>query len=211
MRGDLDMAIFDADGQRLSTSTTITDNETLQIQLSPGEYTIRVYGFLSSQNDYVLLTSDQDPVALTREIVEPTLIPDYRRGRAGQAVVNLQFDAPNDAVIYALTLSELKLPHAFLNDLRLTLMWNNEPISVIWDRNGELGRDGGFDDDFMPFTSEDITFNNRLYGGFAGLPANGTFGIKIEDLTEGDIGTLERLRVRMDYTVPISNPDPMME
>ena len=89
-------------------------------------------------------------------------------------------------------------------------MWNNEPIKVIWDRNGNFGRDGGLDDDFMPFTSEDITFKNRSYAGFAGLPAKGVFGVKIEDLTEGDVGTLDRLRVRLEYVTPVE-PAQMME
>ena len=79
-QGDLDMALYDTQGQRLSTSATITNNEGMQIQLSPGEYAVRVYGFLSSQNDYVLLRSDREPIELNAEILEATMIPDYRRG-----------------------------------------------------------------------------------------------------------------------------------
>ena len=59
----------------------------------------------------------------------------------------------------------------------------------------------GVDDDF--FSDRDIDLDNRMYSEFAGLPARGTFFIRVEDQLAGDTGRLESLEVEVEYLQPL--------
>ena len=74
---------------------------------------------------------------------------------------------------------------------------------TLGNRDGdEDGRDGGLDDDLLPDLSTDIWFEDRIYREFAGLPANGTFTLRIEDHAGIDTGTLTELEVEVEYLIP---------
>ena len=65
-----------------------------------------------------------------------------------------------------------------------------------------VGGDGGFDDDFLPFTGGDIDFDGRVYREFAGRPADGTFTLRVEDFAPEDTGRVERVEIEVEYLVP---------
>ncbi len=200
--GDLDMSLFDREGARLSSASTIDDNELIEIQLQPGEYTLRVYGYQAAQNDYVLIRSDR-PLQRTRSTLEEDApIPDLRRGRVGVLERSLTFDVPPGALIRRLTVRDLHVEHDFLNDLLLTMLWDGEHRATLWNREGQRGQDGGLDDDFLPFTSDDIDFDHRTYEPFAGLPADGTLTLRIEDRAERYEGRLTDFEVDLEFFLP---------
>ncbi len=61
--------------------------------------------------------------------------------------------------------------------------------------------DAGLDDDFL--SDRDIDFDNQVFSEFAGLPANGTFFLRVEDRLPGDTGTLDVLDIEVEYLLPI--------
>ena len=88
-------------------------------------------------------------------------------------------------------------------DLRVTAQWNGTERALLWNQQGDaLGQDGGEDDDELPFTEANIDFDERTYGGFAGLSATGTFTLIVEDRIPGDSGRLTALDVSVQYVVP---------
>ncbi|MBW4492767.1 MAG: pre-peptidase C-terminal domain-containing protein [Oscillatoria princeps RMCB-10] len=53
--GDLDLALYDADGNYISGSAGVTDNETISLQgLQAGDYYAQIYGFAGASNNYSL-------------------------------------------------------------------------------------------------------------------------------------------------------------
>jgi RHS repeat-associated protein len=52
--GDLDLELYNANGDFLSSATSITDNESLQVSLDSGSYFVRVLGFDTSSTVYDL-------------------------------------------------------------------------------------------------------------------------------------------------------------
>ena len=81
-------------------------------------------------------------------------------------------------------------------------MWNNVPRVFLWNHDGDYGFDGGLDDDELPFTGQDINFDQRSYSEFSGLPADGEFVLRVEDWVEGDTGRLTHLEVEVEYFLP---------
>ncbi|MDB9862585.1 clostripain-related cysteine peptidase [Litorivicinus sp.] len=53
--GDLDISLLDVNGEYLSSSASVSDNETVQVD-GPGEYYLRVYGYAGAMADYELTT-----------------------------------------------------------------------------------------------------------------------------------------------------------
>ena len=106
------------------------------------------------------------------------------------------------AVIRKLTVKNLLIEHTYLRDLRVSIGWNDEERVVLWNLQGDgNGRDAGADDDF--FSDRDIDFSNRMYSEFAGLPALGTFYIRIEDQLAEDTGVLKELEIEVEYLQPL--------
>ena len=92
-------------------------------------------------------------------------------------------------------------------ELRLTALWDGEERAVLWNHLGDYGFDGGFDDDFLPFTNDNINFDQRSYDGFSGLPANGQFTLRVDDWVEGDSGQVTNLDVEIEYfRIPREDP-----
>ena len=99
-------------------------------------------------------------------------------------------------------IENLKISHTYLRDLRITAGWNGEEKVVLWNTQGDVeGRDGGLDDDFL--SDRDIDFGGRIFSEFAGLPANGTFFLRVEDRLPEDMGTLDQLDLRIEYLSPL--------
>ena len=141
-----------------------------------------------------------DTVSATFDGAVP--IPDFD-GMPGVAEVDLDFRAPAGAVIRTLRVQDLDINHDWLPDLVVTLLWDGEPIKVVWNREGDAnGGDGGLDDDFLPGTGGDINFDNRDYRDFQGLSANGRLTLRVEDMGARDVGEIADFDVRIEYLVP---------
>jgi hypothetical protein len=198
-KGDLDFALFDDENNRLSASVSITDDEFISFQVQPGRYYVRVDGFSGSTNDYVVVQTIIPTRTARVSIHEPRQLRDYRRGAVGTTLIPLAFQAPDGAFIRRLVVRDLLIEHSFLNDLRISAQWNGVERAVLWNHNGDYGLDGGFDDDFLPFTSHNINFDHRTYSNFSGLPATGEFLLRVDDWVEGDGGQLTHLEVEIEY------------
>ncbi len=202
--GDIDVELYDAAGDRVANAVSSDDNELIEETLQPGSYVLRVYGYRGATNPYsVFVVSDAaDSVRVSDGLDRG--IPDFADGVPGVLEVDLDVEAPAGAIISELTVRDLIIAHTFLPDLVVTYLWNGEPIVTVWNRNGDdAGDDGGLDDDFLPFTGSNIDFDNRRYREFAGLPANGTFTLRIEDRAGVDVGDFENLEIEVDYLVPL--------
>jgi hypothetical protein len=198
-KGDLDLTLFDENNQRLSASVSITDDEVISFQAQPGRYYVRIDGFNGAINDYVLVQT-AIPTRTARVSLEGARpLRDYRRGVVGTTLIPLEFEAPPGAVIRRLVVRDLLLEHSFLNDLRISARWNGVERAVLWNHLGDYGLDGGFDDDFLPFTSQNINFDHRTYAEFSGLPATGEFVLQVDDWVEGDRGQLTHLEVEIEF------------
>ena len=200
--GDLDLGLYDENGDRLSTSVTVTDDELISLQLEAGTYFARVYGFQNHQNRYHLVKALEPTRRIRASIEEPIALNDYRRGLLGTIDIPLMIQAPEGARIRRLYIRDLQIQHSFLNDLRLIGVWNNVPRVFLWNHDGDYGFDGGLDDDELPFTGQDINFDQRSYSEFSGLPADGEFVLRVEDWVEGDTGRLTHLEVEVEYFLP---------
>ena len=88
------------------------------------------------------------------------------------------------------------------SDLLVYASWNDVQRAILWNRQGQRGLDGGLDDDFLPFTGDDIDFDFRVYEPFAGLPADGVFTLTIEDHASSYTGRLTDLEVEIEFFVP---------
>lgn len=202
--GDVDMRLYAANGaQPLFSSTSATDDELIDETLDAGTYHLHVFGFGDDTNRYVLFRSsgETDTLRLTDDNDYP--IPDAMGGQPGVREVQLNFNAPAGAVIRSLRVRDMVVQHEWLRDLVITLLWDGEPIVTVWNRDGdENGNDGGLDDDFLPFTGDDINFDNRDYREFAGLPATGQFTLRVEDRAGSDTGEIQDLDVQIEYLVP---------
>ncbi|MFN3202202.1 MAG: MopE-related protein [Bradymonadia bacterium] len=199
---DLDMELYREDvAAPVRRAVTFTDDEIIEGDYQAGRYAVRVYGAGSDTGNYNLVRSTGGLQSETEGFDnQVNNIPDN-----GQIVVPLQFqDAPEGAVIRRLEISDLFLEHDNLLDVRITARWNGEDIAIVWNRLGdEDGRDGGFDDDFFFDAGRpDIDLDNRVYRGFQGLPANGTFELLIEDVAGTNQGFLSTLEVEIDYLIP---------
>ncbi|MEE2756981.1 MAG: MopE-related protein [Myxococcota bacterium] len=199
---DIDVQIYDADNNRVAFSGSVNSNEVIETELDRGTYFVRVFGFSGSQNTYRLFRSAGQIGRARAEIDEAVEIPD-----PGEVRVPLTFaDAPEGAVLRHVAIRDLVLRHSDLRNLRLTLLWDGQPLQVIWDQQGDDdGRDGGEDDDFLPFTGGDINFDpgpERTYSAFLGRPATGTLELLIEDLVNREEGDLTRFDVEIEYYEP---------
>ena len=120
----------------------------------------------------------------------------------GIVIEEMYVDAPEDAAIRRVTIRDLEIEHTYLRDLKISIGWNGVEKAIIWNRQGDLnGRDAGLDDDFL--SDQDIDLDDRNYSQFAGLPARGTFFIKIEDQLAEDTGLLRNLEVEVEYLLPL--------
>ena len=202
--GDIDMLLYrEGEAAAIFRATSSDDDEVIDETLDAGTYQVRVYGFGDDTNRYVLFRSSGTTDTVRLQDDNEIAIPD--RGAMGPGVAEkvLNFQAPAGAVIRNLRLRDMIIEHDFLRDLVVTLLWNDEPIAVIWNREGDAdGGDGGLDDDFLPFTGDNIDFDNRDYRQFAGLPATGRFTLRVEDMAGADTGTIEDLDVEIEYLVP---------
>ena len=200
--GDLDLSLHDAQGERLSTSVTVTDDELITAQLDAGTYYARVYGFQGHQNQYHFIKALEPTRRIRATIRAPIQLNDYRRGLMGTIDIPLEIQAPEGSIIRRLYIRDLQIQHTFLNDLRLIGVWNGQPRVFFWNHDGAYGLDGGLDDDDSPFTHQDINFNQRSYSEFSGLPADGQFILRVEDWVEGDTGSLTDLDIEVEYFLP---------
>ena len=80
--GDLDIELYDADRTFIVGSSSVSDNETVEIS-EAGEYFLRVYGYAGAEANYQLSTSSIDGIA-----------PDYYEN-------NDSFDAPSNIGIFS--------------------------------------------------------------------------------------------------------------
>ena len=215
--GDLDVVLRDEQGNLRAMQSSTSDNESLVELLSPGRYYVTVSGYRAAQNDYVVVLSSD---VVDRVDARPACVPleecplfgeccarsrdlvDYNAQGYGVLEEQIQVDAPAGAVIRRLTIKDLRIEHSYLRDLRVSMGWDGEERLVLWNLQGdENGRDAGVDDDF--FSDRDIDLDNRMYSEFAGLPARGTFFIRVEDQLAGDTGRLESLEVEVEYLQPL--------
>ena len=206
--GDLEMALYpEGEAVAIETVRSSNDNELIERELQPGDYAIRVWGHRGATAPYQLFRSSGRLDTARRQLQNPpapVAIPDWAAGEPGVAEVTLSFDVPAGAVIRNLRVRDLDINHDWLPDLVVTLWWNGEQIASLWDRDGDRanGLDGGLDDDFLPFTGDDINFDNRDYAQFVGLPARGDLVLRVEDRGIGDSGTIEDLDIEIEYFEP---------
>ncbi|MGK0360154.1 MAG: subtilisin-like proprotein convertase family protein [Bradymonadia bacterium] len=202
--GDIDMLLYrEGDAAAVFRATSSDDDEVIDETLDAGTYQLRVYGFGDDTNRYVLFRSSGTTDTVRLQDDNSIAIPDRDAMSPGVAEKVLNFQAPAGAVIRSLRLRDMVIEHDFLRDLVVTLLWNGEPIVTIWNREGGVdGDDGGLDDDFLPFTGDNIDFDNRDYREFAGLPATGRFTLRVEDMARADTGSIEDLDVQIEYLEP---------
>lgn len=53
-QGDLDLSLYSEDGERLASSETVSDEESIEAELEPGSYLVLVYGYLDATGGYTL-------------------------------------------------------------------------------------------------------------------------------------------------------------
>ena len=203
--GDIDINLYrEGEDRPAFRSASLTDDESIEERLDAGVYYIRVFGFRGATNNYFLFrtSGDSDTVSLEAEV--PVAIPDrVAVDQPGIASADLEFEAPAGAVIRTVTIRSMNIDHEWLNDLVLVAAWNGEDRVTLWNREGDEGGDGGLDDDILPdLLSRDVYFEDRVYRQFAGLPANGTFTLRMEDHGFFDTGALSELEVEVEYLVP---------
>ncbi len=207
--GDIDVELYDPAGDRIADAISSTDNELIEIELTPGTYTLRVYGYLGARNRYNVFVASNETDSVRVEYEMDEGIPDAADGQRGVLEVNLPIEAPPGAIIRELVVRDLIVRHAFLPDLVVSYLWDDDPVVVVWNRAGdENGRDGRLDDDvlnnfFLPGSDDDIDFDDRRHREFAGRPANGTFTLRIEDTVSGGVGQFERIDLEVEYLVPL--------
>ncbi len=202
--GDIDMALHAAgETSPMRSARSTSDNELIELQLETGTYNVRVWGVGAAQNSYQLFRTSGQIETERQQLGEVIAIPDAMGGVFGVAEAALTFDVPAGALIRNLRVRDLDVNHDFLRDLFITGLWNGEQRVVLWNRQGDSdGNDGGEDDDFLPFTGGDINFDNRDYSEFAGLSAQGTFTLRVEDRAGGDDGEIADLDVEIEYFLP---------
>ncbi|MEZ4475087.1 MAG: MopE-related protein [bacterium] len=202
--GDIDMELFrDGQAAAVARAVSVTDDEVIDQQLDPGTYRVRVYGVGRATNRYSLFKTSGTTDTVSATFSGSVPIPDFANGMPGVAEVDLDFRAPAGAVIRTLRVQDLDINHDWLPDLVVTLLWDGEPIKVVWNRDGDAnGGDGGLDDDFLPLTGGDINFDNRDYRDFQGLSANGRLTLRVEDMGARDTGEIADFDVRIEYLVP---------
>ena len=111
---------------------------------------------------------------------------------------------------HQLWINKIVINHDCVPQLKVTLLWDDEPIYTPWNRQGRDCDDGGEDGqngaaDFADFAGgRDITFTGDQYhlDEFSGLDAQGEFTIKIEDFIAGKTGELVDVDVEIDYYIP---------
>ena len=202
--GDLDLELYGPGGaEPIARSFTSSDDEAIELELSPGSYQLRVYGWRGHTNAYRLFHTSGRTETLEQILQVPVAVPDRSADGPGVATVELFFDAPPGSLIRSLTIREMDVNHSWLPDLRIVAQWLDEDVVVLWNREGgNDGSDGGLDDDFLPFTGSDIYFDDRRYREFEGLPADGWFTLVVEDHAGGDTGEIDEIEVVIEYFAP---------
>ncbi len=202
--GDIDISLYrEGEDALVANSASLTDDESISEQLDAGVYFVRVRGFRGATNSYALFRTSGDSDTVVVETAGDVEVPDAEGGEPGVVSVDLDVAAPAGAVIRTVTIVGMNIDHEFLPDLVVVAAWNGVDLVTLWNRDGdEDGRDGGLDDDLLPDLSTDIWFEDRIYREFAGLPANGTFTLRIEDHAGIDTGTLTELEVEVEYLIP---------
>jgi len=206
--GDLDMTLESEALPNPILSWGVRDNEVIEEELPAGVYTVRISGVGDDQNQYRLFRTSGaiDTIRASME-GDNRPIPDYvggANGEAGLLDVDLPVDAPAGSIIRSLTIRTLDIDHSFLRDLRVSAHWDGIERAVVWDREGDFdGTDGNNDDDALELGGgNDITIEDREYPGFIGLPADGQFTLRIEDMAAVDEGEITELEISVEYLVP---------
>ena len=201
--GDIDLELYrEGEMAAVARSAGATDDEAIQERLDAGTYFLRIRGFRGATNTYQLFQTSGDSDTVRETVPDDVELVDRMGGENGVVTVDLDFAAPAGAVIRTVTIRDMNIDHSYLNDLVVVAQWNGVDVVTLWDRQGDMGSDGGLDDDFLPDLTRDIFFDDRVYRQFAGLPADGTFTLRIEDHAVADSGTLTSLDVQVEYLVP---------
>ncbi|MCB9543493.1 MAG: pre-peptidase C-terminal domain-containing protein [Myxococcales bacterium] len=201
--GDLDLELYNEAGVRVASSTGTSDTELIEGEMAAGTYRVRVFGYRGATGAYSLFRTTGETATVRVADGDDHPIPDSMGGVPGVVEVDLAVAAPAGALVSRVTVRDLVVSHDWLPDLVVTALWDGEPVVVLWNRQGDAnGGDGGLDDDFLPFTGDDINFDSRVYREFAGRPANGVFTLRVEDFAAEDTGRVENLEIEVEYLVP---------
>lgn len=218
--GDIDAQLSRVDGNgTIDFGISVDDNEVLEAEdLPPGDYLVKVYGLRDVQNQYrIFKTSGTISTSTYTNNTDQDLIDAGENAGVFTSEV-IRFDAvPAGAIVRQLKLKQLDINHRCLADLRVTLKWDGEPITTLWNRQGENCLDGGLDDDsalsvgcfggvgaarWNGRLGNDICFEDREYSEFGGLDAQGELTVEIIDYNQDNDGTLVNLDFELEFLLP---------
>lgn len=221
--GDLDVTLFDSNNSRVSgaSSSSSNDNELIDVQSLPaGTYHLQIRGYQGAKARYKVFKSSGNVMTGRSEDNADQAIPDATNATTPGVFETdpLTFGAvPAGAIIRSLTVRELDINHKCLNDLKVELLWDGEPIKTVWNRQGDACLDAQLDDDgafsgactggvaaaqWNGRLGNDICFMDRVYGEFAGLDAQGEFSLRVTDYVNGEVGELVNLDIEVEYLLP---------
>jgi len=182
-QGDIDIALYDASGTVLASSTSTTDNEYIDhVVPASGAYYIRVF-FGNDGNSYDLWWDDVQPPAAPPEITvlgngvviadndtTPSLVDhtDFGSVQQGQPGISHTFTVRNDGG-QTLTLGSVSVPRGFtlVEDLSSSLAPGASDTFTVRLETGSVGTFSG-DVSFSTNDSDENPFNFRITGTVSG-------------------------------------------
>ena len=210
--GDIDVELLNADtNTRLESALSVTDNEEIILDnASPGNYAVRVYGVGGATNRYRVFYSSGTLETADIDDNADYDIPDGGSMPGVYTSEPVSFpEVPQGSVVKALKIQQLDINHRCVGDLKVTLLWDGQPIKTIWNRNGNNCTDGGLDDSGFSIGcfadtifTRDICFENREYSEFAGLDAQGELSVQVTDFVSGNSGQVVNMQFDLEYYIP---------
>jgi hypothetical protein len=218
--GDIDASIVESDGTTpIAFGYSINDNEILEASNLPaGDYYVKVYGIGDAQNSYRIFKTSGTIQTSTFTNNDDQDIPDSAEDPSVFTSEAVRFmNVPAGAIVRQLKIKQLDINHGCLADLEVVLKWDGEPITTLWNRQGDNCLDGGLDDDstfslgciagigaagWNRRLGNDICLEDRTYSEFGGLDAQGELTVEITDHISENTGALVNFDVELEYLLP---------
>lgn len=213
---DLDLEVFRSSNLDvpLEDSTSITDNEQIEMSMGAGTYFIRVFG--DGQNDYMLSLNGGHGTA-TRTLENPRSVPNN-----GSADVEFDFSVEFGSLISNFDMDFIVGHDNDLREITIEGEWQVDDARVdgrtFWDGDGSnSGGDGGLDDDLADPIRKDVDFNREgryesgplpQHGWLFGEDARGSWLFTVTENFDnpGDAEIVE-LEVTIEYIKPLQYSD----
>jgi hypothetical protein len=197
---DLDALLLNPMGEIIGIGYGSGDDEAIVgSAATEGVYSLGVLGANGAINRYhlMLTINGAGPGSRRIEASPERPIPDLGDPGPTELVYPLAAEWPAGAMVTGVLVRDLIIEHDCVTDLEVYIEMGDQKVP-LWNRDGENCKDGGRDDDWLFWTSDNIDFDDRSYGQLDGAALTEP-SLVVRDHLRGSIGSLDDVDIEIFF------------